>query len=106
VSTKIHLAFEITDAEVLKQEKIKAIHAVNKGKVGGFTKKVVTDRIWKYRYLPASLESGYFERNVGDDKELTEIRQIEPVPPYKRSEYNQLPSQTFTAPSFQSLYLT
>jgi hypothetical protein len=65
----------------------------------------VLSHLYYYRYLPPALESEYFERNTGENKDLTKIRQVEPIAPYTRGKYDQLPPSDFTAPNFQSPYL-
>jgi hypothetical protein len=49
----------------------------------------------------SSLESEYFERNVGDNKDITKIKQMQPVDPYKRSAFDQMPPSSFIPPSFK-----
>jgi hypothetical protein len=75
---KTYPVFEVTDTDVQKQ-KMKAIRAANKVVSAGYSKKDVTDKVWKYKYLLPALESEYFERNVGDDKEITKLRQVKAI---------------------------
>jgi hypothetical protein len=105
VSWKTHPVFKITDQDLLKQEQIKQIRAVNKAASSTYSKKDIAGKVWKYHYLPPAFESEYFERNTGGDKELTKFRQVEPVAPYTRSKYNQLPPSNFIVQNLQSPYL-
>jgi hypothetical protein len=77
-----HPVFDIVDTNLQKQAKIKQIRATNKGTQ--LSKTNVANRVWKYRYIPPSLESTYFERNVGNNKELTKIKQFVPTDEFKR----------------------
>jgi hypothetical protein len=79
---------------------------MNKVSSGGYSKKDVAGKVWKYRYLPPALESEYFERNTGENKDLTKIRQVETIAPYARAKYDQLPPTNYVGPNFQSAYLT
>jgi hypothetical protein len=106
VTGRPHQVFITEDTDLTKQIKIKEIRAANKTASTGFTKKNIADRVWKYRYLPPALENEYFERNVGDNKDVTKIRPLQPVDLFKRREYNELPPSSFTTPSFKSSYLT
>jgi hypothetical protein len=102
---KSHPVFDIVDGDFLKQQQIKELRATNKAASSGYSKKDITNKVWKYRYLPPALESEYFERNTGGNKELTKIRQVEIIPPYTRGKYTKLPPTNNVGPNFQSPYL-
>jgi hypothetical protein len=106
VSGKSHQEFKITDKDLLKQQQIKQIRATNKAASSGYSKKDVASKVWRYSYLHPALESEYFERNTGENKDLTKNRQVEIIAPYARSKYAELPPTTFVTPNFQSAYLT
>jgi hypothetical protein len=67
--------------------------------------KDIAGKVWKYRYLPPALESSYFERNVGDNKNLTKIRQLVPTDPFKRNEFGEQTPQNWVRPGLKSEYL-
>jgi hypothetical protein len=98
-----HLVFNITDTDLVKQIQIKTIRATNKGKQ--LTKEQVAGKVWKYRYIPPALESDYFERNFGDNKEITKIKQLIPTDPFKRNEYKEPTPTTWVRPGLKSEYL-
>jgi hypothetical protein len=52
----------------VKQAQIKAVRAANKNNADKLTNELVAGKVWKYRYIPPTLESDYFERNVGHNK--------------------------------------
>jgi hypothetical protein len=85
---KSHPIFDIVDQDLLRQEQIKQIRAQNKAASGGYSKKDIAGKVWKYCYLHPALESEYFERNTNGNKELTKIRQVETIPPYTRGKYD------------------
>jgi hypothetical protein len=53
----------------------------------------------------STFESEYFERNVGDNKELTKIKQLIPTAPFKRNEFAEQVPQTWVTPGLTSEYL-
>jgi hypothetical protein len=59
----------------------------------------------KYRYIPPSLESNYFERNLGDNRDLTKIRQLQPTDEFKRKELRELQPHDWVRPTLTSEYL-
>jgi hypothetical protein len=89
-----HAKFNILDTDLQKQQKIKQIRATNKAKDS--TKADITNRVSKYRYIPPALESNYFERNVGDNSELTKIKQLVPTARFKRNEFKETHSHQNT----------
>jgi hypothetical protein len=98
-----HPVFNIMDTDLQKRQQIKQIRATNKAK--DLTKEEVAGKVWKYCYIPPSLESFYFERNVGDNKELTKIRQLVPTEPFKRKEPTESAPQNWVIPGLTSEYL-
>jgi hypothetical protein len=86
-----HAKFVITVTDLVNQEHIKTIRATNKGTQ--LSKADVAGKVWKYRYIPPALESNYFERNVGDNKETTKIKQLKQTYLFKRNAFGeQIPS--------------
>jgi hypothetical protein len=98
-----HPVFNITDTDLVKQQQIKAIRAQNRGTE--LSKKDLAGKVWKYRYLPPSLESSYFERNVGNNKNLTKIKQLVPTDPFKRNEFGEQTPHDWVRPGLKSEYL-
>jgi hypothetical protein len=88
----------------LRNNRIKQIRAENKGK--NLTKEEVANKVWKYRYIPPAFETQYFERNVGDNKELTKIRQLNQTAPFKRSYFSENAPSDWVIPGLKSEYLT
>jgi hypothetical protein len=102
VSGSPHLVYKIEDTDLVKQQQIKQIRAINRGTE--LTKKQLAGKVWKYSYLPPSLESDYFERNVGDNKNLTKIKQLVPTNPFKRNEYIEQTPHDWVRPGLKSEY--
>jgi hypothetical protein len=99
-----HPVFDITDTDLLKQQQIKAIRPANKAK--DLSKEDVASKVWKYRCIPPSLESEYFERNVSDAKDLTKIRQLVPTNEFKRNDFAEQPPSNWVRPGIKSEYLS
>jgi hypothetical protein len=78
-----HPVFNITYINLQKQERIKAIRAANKR-----TELSKNRLLVKFGNIdiPPALESEHFERNTGDNKESTKIKQLVPTDPFKRNE--------------------
>jgi hypothetical protein len=98
-----HPVFDIVDTDLQKQERIKQIRDANKAL--NLTKDEVANRVWKYRYIPPALESNYFERNLGDNKELTKIRQLHTTDGFKRKDVIEPQPENWVRPQITSSYL-
>jgi hypothetical protein len=72
---KGHKVLHVTDKDVTKQAKLKEVRQRGKTQRATLTKKQIGDKVWKYRYLPPSLDSNFFERNVDAD-EVTKFRPL------------------------------
>jgi hypothetical protein len=98
---KHHQVFQIEDADVQKQEKLKAIRDANKAQRANLTKQQIADKVWKYRYIPPKLD--LFERNVTND-DVIKFRPLTRMAPYKRNVFNQRPSEEYILPDYVSPY--
>jgi hypothetical protein len=96
---KSHDVFQVVDADVNKQEKLKQIRDTNKGQRVNLTKKNVADNVWKYRYIPPGLETNLLEKNTGAD-DVIKFRPLTRVDPYKRKEFNQRSPEDYILPSY------